>query len=140
MISEDKIIEFSRDIINESLPKFKTDFNNFIEKQIGEVIKDVENFQNKENDSRIDKKSKKEIEDIIKNYLNEKKIEELREKAFLLFSKDCIEKICSDCIKELILNSKSVYDRMMEDKKFKEFITDQVIKEFEEIKDYLKFK
>lgn len=137
MISEDKIIEFSRDIINESLPKFKTDFNNFIDQQKGEVIKDVENFQNNEKDSLIDKKPKEEIEDIIKNYLNEKKIEELREKAFLLFSKDCIEKISSACIKGLILNSKSVYDRMMEDKKFKEFITDQVIKEFEEIKDYL---
>ena len=34
------IIVFSKDIINESLSKFNKDFNSFIKKQIGEVIKD----------------------------------------------------------------------------------------------------
>ena len=130
--SENLIKDFSKKCIDESIPKFKSLFNSYIDIKSSDLGYTLYSYQNNYyNSSYIEyKKSSEQFKNEVKNKL----YEETYNKALIYYFKNLIKFICSFCVEKFQENSENIYKQIFEKEEFQNVIVKLIEKDFEEIK------
>ena len=131
--SESLIDKFIKNIINDELAE---SFNKKYTKYIEEIKKKLSKEKEINNYDGINEKEKQKI---INDLMNKKSLvnELLSKRAWISYVKTYIKKICDDCALEFGNNTISIYNEILAQKDFKDWVKDFVQKEFDIIKEKL---
>ena len=137
--SENLIIDFSKNIINDELKKsFKTKFDEYIKQKTDDICKEIKEGEYSQISSF--NLNDNDIKNIINGLIGENKLlyEKLYQRAWILYIKNYIENICNYFVKELKDNSEKIYNEILIHEDFKNCIKNLVQKRFDEIEEQLK--
>ena len=134
--SENLVKDFVKKFVDESMPKFDTLFEKYIQDKSNDLANKLYTYQNNYYQSYYinNKKNVEQFKNKKKNYL----IEETNKKAMMNFFKNLIKFVCTLCVEKFQEKSENIYQQILEKEEFSEFIMKLIEKDFEDIDKNLK--